>query len=85
MGYYIPNDIPIAQRDNVRAIDEPTSLDDVAKDEAIICEIDNMLFKANGFAYSQDELEAFLYPDGRPRKWFKMPLAKAKELSGFKG
>lgn len=83
MGYYIPNDIPISKRFNVEKIDQPSSLNDVGEDEAIICEIDNGLFKANGFAYSQRELEVFLESDGRPRKWFKMPLNEAKKLSGY--
>ena len=83
MGYYIPNNIPIEERENVQAISEPSSLKDVADNEAIICEVDNGQFKANSFAYSDRQLEIFLEPDPRPKRWFKMSLSEAKELSGF--
>ena len=83
MGYYIPNNIPVLQRPNTYQINEPTSLKDVRPDEAIICEVDNGPFKANAFAYSEGELQVFRRPDGRPKKWFKMPLSQAQKLSGY--
>ena len=84
MGYYIPNNIPIEQRENVHAIAEPASLRDVDDSEAIICSVDNHgAFKANAFAHSEQELQVFLKHDGRTKRWFKMSLSEAKELSGY--
>lgn len=51
----------------------------------IVCVMDNGLFEAAGFAYSRDELEAFAYPDGRPKTWLKMDRTKAAQLSGYAG
>lgn len=84
MGYYIPNNVPIESRPNVERISVPISLNEVAKDEAIICAVDNIMFTAYGFAYSESELAVFKNNDGRLKKWYKMPLTEAKELSGYR-
>lgn len=35
-----------------------------------VCVMDNRMFKAVAICYSQDELEAFKYPDGCPKTWW---------------
>src|SRR5688572_24932835 len=35
-----------------------------------VCLVDNGIFTAAGIAFSPNDLDAFLHPDGRPRKWY---------------
>jgi len=51
----------------------------------VICVVDNGPFEAAGFAFSQNELEVFIHPDGRPKTWLAMDLERARELSGYEG
>jgi hypothetical protein len=47
----------------------------------LICVVDNGLFEAAGYCYSEDEFRAFTDPtDHRPKVWLVHP--KAKELAG---
>ena len=41
----------------------PTALEDIPKDKALICVVDNGPWEAAGFCYSQREFEAFNKPD----------------------
>lgn len=44
--------------------------------ENIVCVADNGFFECAAYIYSQDELEAFAYPCGRPKTWLNYPHAK---------
>lgn len=44
--------------------------------EGIICVVNNGLFAAAGYAFSEDELNVFRHPDGRPKRWFIWDKAK---------
>jgi len=46
---------------------------DAASPNALVCLVDNGPFTAAGVAYSQAELDAFSYNDGRKRKWYEVP------------
>ena len=46
----------------------------------VVCWVDNGVFTAAGICYSQDELEAFKYADGREKRWYIVPL---KDLEPF--
>ena len=62
----------------------PSSLSKLEESEALICVIENPLFEAAGLAYSDAELDAFAYPDGRRKTWLTMDKKKAHELSGYR-
>lgn len=84
MGYYIPNNIPISEREGVQEIEKVNNLSEVPKDKAVIVEVDNGAFRANGLAYDQDELYVFNLPDGRNKKYFLMDKEKAHQLANYK-
>ncbi len=44
--------------------------------------VDNGTFTAAGIAYSEQELDAFLLPDLRSRRYFIAPINKLHEVSG---
>lgn len=83
MGYYL-NEMPNGEKlpasgkvqkllmiDGAELIEEPQDWE-----ENIVCVVDNGPFEAAAYAYSKNELEVFKYPDGRPKKWLKVPGAK---------
>jgi hypothetical protein len=49
----------------------------------VVCVVDNGIFKAAAFAFSEEELEVFAKPDGRPKTWLAMDRKLAEELSGY--
>lgn len=84
MGYYLPNDEPIVNK-GAEHINKPDNFSDIPEDKALICEVDNSYFKANGLCYCKEEFEAFDSPsDRRPKKWFLMDKEKAHKLSNYK-
>lgn len=48
----------------------------------LVCVIDNGMFQAAGYCYSEAEYQEFARPDGRKKTW--MIYHHAKELSGYK-
>lgn len=42
----------------------------------LVCVVDNGLFDAAGYAYDANEMEAFKYPNNRPKTWLMVPNAK---------
>lgn len=53
--------------------------------EGLVCIVDNGVFDAAGYAYDENEMQAFLRPDSgkqRPRQWLLVPEAKA--IVGYK-
>jgi len=82
MGYYIPNNMSMSDR-GATEVQPIQKIDDVPADKALIVELDNGLFKANGLAYSQDELDEFNGPCGRPKRYFVMDKELAHNLSGY--
>ena len=86
MGYYINEDskgnpLPTVNKKTALLNDGATETDSTFK-ENLICLVDNGMFEAAGYCYSQEERDVFARPDGRNKKWFTHPLAK--ELSGYK-
>jgi hypothetical protein len=43
---------------------------------ALVCLIDNGPFSAAGICFSEQEFQAFVTPDGRPRTWYYVPSDK---------
>lgn len=83
MGYYIPNDEPIENK-GAELTKLPDTFAEIPEGKALICEVDNRIFKANGLIYSEREFDDFCHPeDVRPKRWFLMDKQKAHELSGY--
>jgi hypothetical protein len=54
--------------------------------EDLVCVVHNGAFDAAGYAFDENEMNAFLAPDygsQRPRTWLLVP--GAKDLAGYKG
>lgn len=89
MGYYIevPNKKGKAQQlvdlYGARVLNEKPSFGEVAPDKAIICVLDNGSFEAAGYAFNEQELGEFAFPDGRPRIWLLMDLVTVRRLTGY--
>lgn len=83
MGYYIPNEQPL-ENHGAEPTNQPKSLSEIPDGKALICQVDNGPFVANGLIYSDRELSDFTYPsDRRRKKWFLMDETIAHELSGY--
>ncbi len=50
--------------------------------ENLVCVVENFHFDAAGYAYSKEEMDVFLKPDGRNKTWLIVPDADI--LSNFK-
>lgn len=51
-----------------------------------VCLVDNGWMKAAGVAFDEREMEAFKYPDQRPKEWFMVSreeLRKVSDLTDF--
>jgi len=91
MGYYIETKTNFGKADIIRnenngiSIPRPKSFADIPLDKGLICIIDNGMFEAAAFCYSEQEFEAFNDPeDTRHKSWVIIPRDKAEKLSGYK-
>ena len=89
MGYYIETDghfekaEKIAAKHNGRIVtqDEASKL---VESHGVICVVKNELFEAAGFAYDQNEFDAFTSPsDYRHKTFVVIDRELAKELSSY--
>lgn len=53
----------------------PQSIDE-KPDHLPVCLVDNGPFTAAGIAFDEGELQAFAYPDYRPKTWYWAPKEK---------
>lgn len=87
MGYYLnqlPNGEPLpslgkadkllSSIEGTKEIPEPNEWE-----EDIVCVVSNGPFEAAAYAFNEREMSEFARPDGRPKRWLKVP--KAKELA----
>ena len=89
MGFYI--EVPDRKNKAQQIVDLyggkivsiPPLFEDITPDKAIICVVDNGPFEAAAFCYSQSELIAFSYYDGRSKIWIIMDRKKACKLTGY--
>lgn len=51
-------------------VNTPTTYDSIPATLAAVCLVDNGIFTAAGVVFSQDELDAFTFPDPRPKTWY---------------
>ena len=49
-----------------------------------VCLVDNGMFTAAGVAYDQREIEAFTFPDNRPKIWYSAMRVDLYEVSDLK-
>jgi hypothetical protein len=85
MGYYINHDSNGKELGRLKVesllADGATIVDGSEFLPNLVCVIDNGMFMAAGYCFSEREYEEFKLPDGRRRTWLVHP--KAKELSGY--
>lgn len=87
MGYYINKNaqgkpLPVSGKADMLLKDEgAVFIPNPTFQDNLICVVDNRIFEAAAFCYSEREFEEFARPDGRKKKWLTHP--KAKELSDF--
>lgn len=82
MGYYI-NPPDRTKEQFLSQFGYPVSETDVRNHDfgsnfLPVCLVDNNLFTAAGIAFDQGEANAFLWPDGRKKKWFKVHRSDLK-------
>lgn len=72
MGYYI-NPPDMTKEEFLEK--HGTETDDPRFDSETfpVCLVNNGPFTAAGIAYDAKERDAFLRPDGRPKKWYQVP------------
>ena len=86
MGYYIQ--VPmhhakagqLAHQHGAELLSRAPEFSQVPEDKLVICVVDNGAFEAAAIAYSEAELKAFKYPDGRPKQWLLMDREKVYTL-----
>lgn len=88
MGYYI-DPANGTKEDFLRQEAEilvmmPPSVIAIPETKAIVCLVDNGDFKAAAIAYSDEELERFQRPDGRPKTWYLIDRKKLWAVSDIK-
>ena len=50
-----------------------------------VCVVNNVMFEAVGVAYSQQEFDAFLFPDGRNKIWLSVDCDTVEKFAvGFR-
>lgn len=85
MGYYINQDskgnlLPSKGKSTILVADGGERIPPPTEwKEGLVCVVSNATFEAAAYAYDEAEMEAFLYPDGRPKQWLQ--LAHAKQLA----
>ena len=94
MGYCINkdskgNDLPVSGKFDalVKSGDAkpafPIPFSDIPSGKAFLCVVDNGMFDAVAYAYSESELKYFLRDDGRFVLWLEMDKELAERLSDY--
>ena len=90
MGYYIevPKNQGKAKQISLmydgEIIEKPKNFSDIPSNKAIICVVDNGLFEAVGFCYSEKEFLVFSNSmDRRPKQWLLLDLVLTKKLTRY--
>jgi hypothetical protein len=74
-GTYLPEkgkaDAILRRMPGAREIKAPKTPKEWQPD--LVCVVENGWMDAAGYAYDARELDRFMYPDGRPRRWLIVP------------
>ena len=85
MGYYVnpPNETKesFLKREGIEISPRDVRWEDIPVGCFPVVWLHNGLFTAAGVAYSKRELEAFLHPDGRPKKVYIVEIEKLRKVS----
>ena len=81
MGCYVnPKDMP--KEDWLLLFGEPTvGPTPITETHVPVCLVDNGPFTAAGVAFNEREVQAFSYPDSRPKIWFKVSREDVRKVS----
>ena len=82
MGYYI-NPSDKSKEDFLKEKGTPVPAQQIREfaftdDRLPVCLVNNGGFTAAGIAYDPGERDVFMYPDGRPKRWFLVSKADLK-------
>lgn len=85
MGYYINTNLKgeILPKKKVDALVADGAIIIPTPNEFIpnlVCVVHNLMFDAAGYAYSKEEMERFLFYDGRARTWLIVANAADRSL-----
>lgn len=84
MGYYINANSKGEKLGYNKAkalIDDGAIITEAKFQDNLVCVVDNLIFEAAGYCYSEREFEDFKRDDGRRKTW--LVYEHAKRLSGF--
>lgn len=71
------------EQNGVEHTEVPTSTKQAGEDTLVVCLVDNGPFTAAAIAYNEHELDLFVRPDHRPKRWFSVEVEKLKAVSGL--
>jgi hypothetical protein len=85
MGYYIETEYNLHKADQlleahaeIKEVKQP--IFDTTGQTVNVCVVQNGMFDACAVAYNEDEMNAFLPFDGRPKRWLVLPRKLVIEL-----
>ena len=90
MGYYIQTSgnhgkaREICELHGGTIIGQPKEFSQIDPVDGLICVVDNEIFEAAAYCYSEEEFNEFAREDGRQKQWLVIPRNLAESLSGFK-
>lgn len=91
MGFYIqvPKNTHKAEQIvdlyNAEIIPPPQSWSEIPKHHGLVCVVENSLFDAAAYCYSEEQfLKMTRIEDGRPKTWLLMDKLLAEDLSGYR-
>ena len=91
MGYYFDGSSSTGKGEELvgahkgKFVDEGTAREAMAEGKGVFCILDNVVFEAAGFCFSEKEFEDFARVEDRQKSWVVIDdLEAAAKLAGYK-